>query len=74
MLYRAGMALNVPITYFFEHLADGPEFPAEPPVDKSTLTIVRKLQEIANPNTRQCLARLIEELGKAVPKAKSGLR
>ena len=74
MLYRVAQALNVPIGHFFEQSTDGPGFTTEPPVDKSTLTIVRKLQEIANPNTRQCLARLIEELGKAVPKAKSGLR
>ena len=74
MLYRAAQALNVPIGHFFEQSADGPGFATEPLVDKSTLTIVRKLQEITNPNTRQCLARLIEELGKPAPKATSIVR
>lgn len=63
MLYRAATALQVPVGYFFEQLDDSDQ-PVEPPVDKSVLTIVRNLQEISNPNTRQCLARLIDELRK----------
>lgn len=74
MLYRAAMALSVPIGHFFEQLDDGAPAAAAPPMDKSTLTILRKLQDIANPNMRECLTRLIEELGKAAPQAKSARR
>jgi transcriptional regulator with XRE-family HTH domain len=74
MLYRAAMALGVPIGHFFEQLDEGAPAAAALPMDKPTLTILRKLQDIANPNTRECLTRLIEELGKTAPKAKSARR
>lgn len=74
MLYRAATALNVPIGYFFEQLTDDMAAPAEPVVDKSVLTLVRKLQQIANPDTVVCLTRLIDELGKPGEQAKSARR
>lgn len=74
MLYRAATALSVPIGYFFEQLEDGGGCPGEPAVDKSTLTIVRKLQQVVDPDTRQCLTRLIEELGKPPVQASAARR
>lgn len=63
MLYRAATTLQVSVGYFFEQLQDADPW-IEPPVDKAILTIVRNLQDIPNPDTRQCLARLIDELCK----------
>lgn len=64
MLYHAAVALNVPVGYFFEQLADTADPAIEPMVDKSTLAVARNLQEIADPHTRQCLVRLIDALSK----------
>ena len=71
LVYRAAKALNVPVTYFFEQMPEGPSAVSDRQPDKATLSAVRNLQGIANPDTRDCLVRLIDVLGKPMHQDKS---
>ncbi len=70
MLYRAAAALGVPITYFFDQLADDADYVAEQQLDKAAVTMLRGFQDIPDVETRRCVARLIDALGKSPPDAK----
>jgi transcriptional regulator with XRE-family HTH domain len=68
MLYRAALALDVPITYFFEAiLADRPNRAgsSEHGLDKAALLAVRNIQSLPAGDMRQSLLTLIADLARA---------
>jgi transcriptional regulator with XRE-family HTH domain len=62
MLYRAALALGVPVGYFFDDITEDCGDVADRSPDKSALVAVRNLQRIPDGETRQSLVRLIDEL------------
>jgi transcriptional regulator with XRE-family HTH domain len=67
MLYRAALALDVPITYFFETiLADraGNAGAGEQGLDKAALLAVRNIQNLPGGDMRQSLMNLIADLAR----------
>jgi hypothetical protein len=67
MLYRAALALDVPITYFFETiLADraGNAGAGEQGLDKAALLAVRNIQNLPGGDMRQSLLNLIADLAR----------
>jgi transcriptional regulator with XRE-family HTH domain len=73
MLYRAALALDVPLTYFFETvLGDGTGGPThvEQGLDKASLLAVRNIQSLPGGDMRQSLLGLIADLARAPQTAK----
>jgi transcriptional regulator with XRE-family HTH domain len=62
MLFRAAMALDVPISYFFEAFLDDRDLGSEQGLDKATLLAARNIQCLPNGKMRQSLLSLIAEL------------
>ena len=65
MLYRAALALDVPVAYFFEALLPDHTGSAEPGLDKATLLAVRNIQSLPGGGMRQSLLNLIADLARA---------
>jgi len=65
MLYRAALALDVPIGYFFEAILDAPTGDSEQGLDKAALLAVRNIQRLPDGNMRQSLLNLIADLAPA---------
>jgi len=65
MLYRAALALDVPIGYFFEAIMDDRARDSEQGLDKAALLAVRNIQRLPDGNVRQSLLSLIAELAPA---------
>ncbi len=62
MLYRSALALNVPVTYFFDAiLADHTQGSEQEP-DKATLLAARNIQRLPDDDMRQSLLNLIDDL------------
>jgi len=66
MMFRASLALDVPITYFFEGILDEPSLGAEQALDKATLLAIRDIQSLPDGDTRQSLLRLIADMARSV--------
>lgn len=69
LMYRAALRLEVPVGYFFDDMPDDVVAPLQPRAkapefDKPALAAVRNIEGIVNPETRQSLLRLIDELSR----------
>jgi len=67
MLYRAALALDVPLTYFFETIPADPADaagPSEQGLDKAALLAVRNIQNLPGGDMRQSLLNLIADLAR----------
>jgi transcriptional regulator with XRE-family HTH domain len=62
MVYRAALALDVPITYFFEAIPAGHGDGSEQGPDKATLLVARNIQRLPDGDMRQALMNLIADL------------
>ena len=62
MLYRAALALEVPIVYFFETITDDRGGGSHHGLDKSALVAVKNIQSLPVGDIRQSLMRLIDDL------------
>jgi len=71
MMYRAAEALGVPVGFFFEQMPGTSDAPTGRQPDKAALSAARNLQAV-EPNTRECLMRLIDVLSKPERQAKAG--
>jgi transcriptional regulator with XRE-family HTH domain len=65
MLYRAALALDVPITYFFEAILADRASGSEPGPDKAELLAARNIQRLPDGDMRQSLLNLIADLAGA---------
>jgi transcriptional regulator with XRE-family HTH domain len=65
MLFRAALALEVPITYFFEQIEEDHSTTSELTLDKSVVVAVKKIQSLSAGDTRQSLLRLIDDLARS---------
>jgi transcriptional regulator with XRE-family HTH domain len=65
LLFRAALALEVPIEYFFAAIPDGPGTATEPGLDKEALLAVRNIQSLPDGDMRRSLLRLIDDLARA---------
>ena len=65
MLFRAAVALDVPITYFFEQIEEDHSTTSELTLDKSVVVAVKKIQSLSAGDTRQSLLRLIDDLARS---------
>jgi transcriptional regulator with XRE-family HTH domain len=70
MMYRASLALDVPITYFFAGILDDHDGIADHGLDKSALVAVKNIQSLGDRDMRQSLMRLIDDLAHAAVVAK----
>ena len=61
-LWRAADAIDVPVTYFFDGLADGGQIASPEDIDVVVLRITQKVRWIA-PAVRQTLSELVDALG-----------
>jgi len=65
MLYDAALALDVPVTYFFEGILADRATSAEPRLDKVALLAVRNIQSLPDGDVRHSLLSLIADLARA---------
>lgn len=71
MLYRAALALDVPIGYFFDTIMDNGAHSSEQGLNKAALVAARHIQSLPAGNMRQSLLSLIAELA---PASRTGKR
>jgi transcriptional regulator with XRE-family HTH domain len=70
MLYRAALALDVSISYFFEAILADRAGDPEPELDKAALLAVRNIQRLPEGDMRQSLLNLITDLASTPPTGK----
>jgi transcriptional regulator with XRE-family HTH domain len=62
MVYRAALALDVPITYFFDTIPANRGHGSEQEPDKAALLVARNIQRLPDGDMRQSLLHLIADL------------
>jgi len=62
LLYRAALALDVPVAWFFEGILTDRTFGAEHGLDKAALSAAGNIQRVPDGDTRKALLRLIADL------------
>jgi transcriptional regulator with XRE-family HTH domain len=65
MVYRAALALDVPITYFFDTIPADHGHASEQEPDKAALLMARNIQRLPDGDMRQSLLSLIADLARA---------
>lgn len=65
LLYRAALALNVPIGYFFASIPCGDNDGPDPVVEKTALLIGRTVQNIPDAKIQRSLLALVSTLARA---------
>ena len=69
LMYRAAVAMDVPVSYFFDTIQDNADDVKAIAADKATLRTVGAVQDIANTKLRHALLDLIGEISRGQDRA-----